>query len=400
MRSTEFVRVCHQPRRPWRALFHLGGEPQAEGGCRTIIGPLRASVLQEAPFSDCRAIRKAGRPGRVCHTLPGLGHRSQPWSNNRWPKALLAAHSTAPGVADATRGASPGRRGVLAGAAGLLAGAAALAAPGRAGAAVAAPAALGRDAEPPRLWRHVHAKPSCVDGAASAILRRCRARTGGGACGAGPVGRPRVCLRRANRRARGDHRGRRAGKAAVVASYVAERADGDPDADDPFERLAGRSRGIWRERCDVAAGRSARRPPGFAGSGRPAARPRDDGGAHRAGRTTPRRIRTPSCWASVPTCSTGTRRLRPSGASGGQWWPSAAAPSTGRRGRLSPGCAELTNANRTPMTRIGKLPAITAAGVHAKALVLRRSKGNAPKLAASLAGDVLALRGLRTGDLL
>lgn len=61
---------------------------------------------------------------------------------------------------------------------------------------------------------------------------------------------------------------------------------------------------------------------------------------------------------------------------------------------------ELTNASRTPMTRIGKLPATTAAGVHAKALVLRRSRGNAPKLAASLADDVLALRGLRAGDVM
>lgn len=59
----------------------------------------------------------------------------------------------------------------------------------------------------------------------------------------------------------------------------------------------------------------------------------------------------------------------------------------------------LTSANRLPIARVGRLAAATGAGVHAKALVLRRSRGLAPKLALSLANDVLALRGLRAGDL-
>lgn len=50
---------------------------------------------------------------------------------------------------------------------------------------------------------------------------------------------------------------------------------------------------------------------------------------------------------------------------------------------------------RKPMRRIGTLRATTPAGIFAKALVLRRSKGNAPRLALTLAQELLDCPGLR-----
>jgi hypothetical protein len=48
------------------------------------------------------------------------------------------------------------------------------------------------------------------------------------------------------------------------------------------------------------------------------------------------------------------------------------------------------------LARIGKIPSKTPAGVYAKAMVLRRGYGTAPKLSLSLAEDLVACPGLRS----
>ncbi len=52
-------------------------------------------------------------------------------------------------------------------------------------------------------------------------------------------------------------------------------------------------------------------------------------------------------------------------------------------------------ARRSPMMLIPKIPAKTAAGIYAKATVLRLSHGTAPRLAQSLAEDLTTCPGLR-----
>ena len=54
------------------------------------------------------------------------------------------------------------------------------------------------------------------------------------------------------------------------------------------------------------------------------------------------------------------------------------------------------NQRRSAMMRLGKIPAKTAAGVYAKALVLKDSNGTAPRLALSLAQDLETCPGLRS----
>jgi len=55
----------------------------------------------------------------------------------------------------------------------------------------------------------------------------------------------------------------------------------------------------------------------------------------------------------------------------------------------------VTNSWRTPLARISKFPAKTAVGIYAKAHVLRIGRGDAPRLALSLAEDLVRCPGLR-----
>ncbi len=56
----------------------------------------------------------------------------------------------------------------------------------------------------------------------------------------------------------------------------------------------------------------------------------------------------------------------------------------------------VVNKRRSRMMRIPKIPAKTAAGVYAKAYVLKLSYGAAPQLAKSIATDLVACPGLRS----